>query len=289
MTTAGFGQLVRSIHQWTAYIVTITMSLHLLRIFLSGSYKAPREVNWLVGLGLLAITMGFFFTGTAIKWDQEGAEALAHNVAAAQLLGGIGGWFSPDFSLAVPLLGRVYFAHVAILPALFTLFIAAHILLIKALGMSPLGRADGRAPVAAATDKVELAEAYGEPMFPFTHHIGKIVGWGSLVISMILALAIAFPPTLGPSPIPGIEITKPPFVFWWLYAAEDALGVRGLLIIPVVFFGLLALVPFIDRGTLRSPGRRKGILIAGLVVVLVLAGLTIYTGLTPPVAHTQMK
>lgn len=286
VATAPFGEFIRGIHYWTAVVVTVTVTLHLLRVFFSAAYKAPREVNWLVGLALLAVTMGFVFTGTVIKWDQEGAEALLHNQAAAHLLGAAGGWFSSDFSLAVPLLARVFFAHVAILPALLTAFLAAHVFLIKAHGMAPMGRADGR-ELDRATYRTQ-SSVYGEPMRPFDSHIRKISGWGLFVTSIAMALALAFPPVLGPAAVAGIEVTKPPFMFWWLYAAEDFLGIRGLLVIPAAFFLLLALVPFVDRGRMRAIRRRKAVVALGALAILLLIGLTAYTGLTPPVAHTQM-
>ena len=286
VTSAPFGEFIRGIHYWTAVVVTITVALHLLRVFASAAYKAPREVNWLVGVALLAVTMGFVFTGTAIKWDQEGAEALLHNQAAAKLLGALGGWFSSDFSLAVPLLTRVFFAHVAILPALLTALVAAHFFLIKAHGMAPMGRADG---YELARERYRTPSAvYGEDMRPFDSHIRKIAGWGLFVTSVAMALALAFPPALGPVAVAGIEITKPPVMFWWLYAAEDALGISGLLIVPAAFFLLLAIVPFVDRGRMRAIRQRKAVVLAGILVVLLLVGLTAYTGLTPPVAHTQM-
>ena len=71
ITGAPLGDLVRSIHFWTAQIVTLTLLLHMLRVLFTGSYKRPREINWYVGLGLLAVTLGLVFTGTVLKFDQE--------------------------------------------------------------------------------------------------------------------------------------------------------------------------------------------------------------------------
>jgi ubiquinol-cytochrome c reductase cytochrome b subunit len=286
-TRAPGGDFVRGIHYWAAYIVSILVGLHLLRTFVSGSYKAPRELNWLIGVGLLAVVMLFVFTGTVTKWDQEGYEALVHNTAAANLVGALGGWFSPDFTSSVPQLIRVYFAHVMILPSLFALLIAAHIFQIKVQGMAPLGRADER-DTDSTIDPSDKAAVYGEPIRPFTSHIRKILGWGLAVTALAMALAVAFVPPLQQAPIQGIEITKPPFLFWWLYTAEDFIGLKGLLVIPAIFFGLLAIVPFVDRGTVRSPRRRVLILVAGAVVLALLVAATIYTGVTPPKAHTHM-
>ncbi len=287
MTSAPFGDVIRGIHYWAAIVVSIAVSLHLLRVFVSGGYKAPREVNWLVGLGLLALIVGFVFTGTVAKWDQEGIEALAHNQGAASLLGSMGAWFSNDFSLAVPVLVRVYIAHITILPALLTLLIVYHIFLIKYHGMTPRGAADGR-ETDPTIDHADKAALYGEPMHLFPSHVAKIAGWGLLLAAGLTTLALVFPAPYGAEPVAGIEITKPSFMFWWLYAAEDALGIRGLLIVPVAFWAILALVPFVDRGRNRSLRTRKAILIAGAVVVVLLLALTLFTMLTPVVAHTQM-
>lgn len=103
----------------------------------TGSYKRPREINWYAGLGLLAITLGLVFSGSVLKFDQEGLEALQHNKEAAGIIGSLGAWFSAEFSRSVPLLTRLFNAHVTILPLLFGLLIAGHIFLIKQHGISP--------------------------------------------------------------------------------------------------------------------------------------------------------
>ncbi|MFX7329536.1 cytochrome b N-terminal domain-containing protein, partial [Acinetobacter baumannii] len=72
------GSIIRGIHYWAASLTLIAVALHVLRVFLYGSYKQPREGNWIIGAILFGTLIGLFFTGTALKWDQEGYEALEH-------------------------------------------------------------------------------------------------------------------------------------------------------------------------------------------------------------------
>jgi quinol-cytochrome oxidoreductase complex cytochrome b subunit len=277
MNVAPSGDIVRGIHFWTSNIVMATVLLHLGRIFATGAYKRPREANWLIGLGLLAITMGLVFTGTVMKWDQEGYEALGHNVEAGKLLGAIGFWFSSDFEANLPLLGRLYMAHVVILPGLGTLFLIAHFLLVKRHGISALpGLAD--AAVDGGPEPVKTGST-------FAAHLVRMAGFGLLVLAATTVLAIVLPATLGPRPIPGTETTKPPWMFLPFYPFENWFGLAALLWVPAILFGALALVPFVDRSPYRSPMHRRVFVIIGVVVAVSLVALVIYASVTQPQSH----
>src|SRR5262249_2195673 len=71
------GRYIRGVHFWAAEAMYVLAILHLLRIYFTGAYKRPREANWLIGVGMFALTIGAMFTGTVLKWDQEGFEALS--------------------------------------------------------------------------------------------------------------------------------------------------------------------------------------------------------------------
>src|SRR6266542_3501817 len=81
------GSFIRGVHFWAAQAMYVTAALHLLRVFFTGSYKKPREGNWLLGVAMFGLTILALFTGTVLKWDQEGYEALSHNIEVGRLLG----------------------------------------------------------------------------------------------------------------------------------------------------------------------------------------------------------
>lgn len=246
ITKAPIGDIVRSIHFWTAQIVMITLLLHMLRILFTAAYKRPREVNWYVGLGLLAVTFGLIFTGSVLKFDQEGVEALAHAKDAGSVLGKIGAWFSADFSRSVPLLTRLFNAHTTILPLFFVLLIGVHVYLIKQHGISP-----------QVTEDAVAHSTAGEGTSRFDIHLRKMLGYGLLLFALILLLSLFIPAPLGQPGVAGVEITKPWWMFIWLFPAEEALGSRALVIVPLVLGIILALVPVLDRSPYLNPRRRN--------------------------------
>ena len=279
MNVAPLGDIVRGVHFWVANIVMATVLLHMGRIFVTGSYKRPREANWLIGLGLLAVTLGLIFTGTVLKWDQEGYEALGHNVEMGNLLGAFGFWFSSDFAASLPILGRLYMAHIVILPALGTLFLIAHFLLVKRHGMSALP---------AETDAaVEGGPVPAKGGSTFSAHLVRMAGFGLVMLAVATVLAVVLPAGLGPRPIPGTETTKPPWMFLPFYPFEDWFGLPALLWAPALLFGVLGLLPFVDRSPYRSPRRRKLVITIGAIAAVALVLLVVYALVTVAQPHIQ--
>lgn len=264
------GQLVRGVHFWAAQAMYVLAGLHLLRVFVTGSYKRPREANWLIGVGMFALVIGATFTGTVIKWDQEGFEALAHNLEVGRLLGGAGFWFTPEFSSDLPLIVRLYVAHVAIIPGLILALLAIHFLLVKRHGISP---------------HPALADPPSEPAEPFTHHLRRLGAFGLVLSGGLLVLAALFPPGLGPTPVEGIEVTRPLWEFWWLFTLENWWGVKAILWGTIGPFTLLVVVPFVDRGPERRWRKRPVALGIAAAVIVMIAVLTYITATTSAVEH----
>jgi ubiquinol-cytochrome c reductase cytochrome b subunit len=276
---AALGAFVRGIHFWVANIVIITVFLHMVRVFATASFKRPRELNWVGGVLLLGITVAFAFTGSVLKWDQEGWEALGHNLEIAAILGGLGTFFSESFTANVPVLARLYAAHVSVLPLLATVLLIAHFFQIKHHGISPLPELadrdeapEGRVPTAQLTAR-------------YNTHLRWMLGGGLVIAAVAAVLGVVFPPTLGEAPDPAMEVTKPPFFFYWLYAFEDWFGVRAILYGGVAFFLALVLVPFVDRSQWRSLRRRPVFAALGALALIALVVLSLLVLFSPVKAH----
>ena len=267
------GEFVRNLHFWAAQAMYVLVILHLLRVFLTGSYKRPREANWLIGVTMFALVIGAIFTGTVLKWDQEGFEALGHNLEIGKLLGGIGFWFSPKFAGNVSILSRLFIAHVAIIPGLTLGLLAVHGMLIKRHGISPDPELEA-AGVAAS-----------EPTEPFTHHLRRLAGFGLILLGLLGLLAVLWPRGVGPTPVEGIEVTKPPWMFWWLFSFENWIGLKGILWGSGGLFALLVAVPFIDRNPERRWRHRPVAMICLLAVLATIVALTVLTSVTTPAQH----
>jgi len=130
-TGIGFGQLVRNVHRWSAHLMVLVVVLHMVRVFFAGAYKRPRQFNWVMGMGLFAITLGFSFTGYLLPWDQLSYWAVTvgtNLVSYVPLLGGV----LTDLLIGGPQIGqptllRFYALHVAVLPLAVALMLMVHI------------------------------------------------------------------------------------------------------------------------------------------------------------------
>ena len=144
-----FGWLIRSVHHWAANLMIICLVLHVVRIFVQGAYKYPRELTWIMGIGLLAATIGFGFTGYLLPWDQR---AFWASVVGTEIAGGVpvigpallellrGG---ADVTEAT--LSRFFGMHVLVLPLLLGAFLVAHLTIVHQLGLASPEAPDSQA------------------------------------------------------------------------------------------------------------------------------------------------
>ena len=262
------GWFLRGIHFWSGEVLTITLLLHLIRVVFTGSYKAPREVNWYVGVGLLLMMVGLLFTGTVLKWDQEAYEALAHFLWVAEGMGILGVPLTEQFAQGVPLLSRIYMWHISLLPLLTIPLIGLHLFYIKYHQLSPLPE-----------------QPEGGKKIPFSRHLVYLNRAGSGVFLLIFVLALAIAPPLGEPPVVGLEVTKPPWQFVWLYALEN-LWVPFLVVAPVLCILFLLAVPIIDRGP-ETHWRKRPVATWVLAACIVLAVALILWGKFTTMTHSM--
>lgn len=131
MGDLNFGTFLRSLHRWSAQVMTAAVFLHMLRVYFTGAYKEPRELNWIIGIVLISLTMVFGYTGYLLPWSQLSYWAGQIGVEMALSIPLIGDWVAQlifgGFTLGEATLQRMYILHVFILPFVVTLVIAIHI------------------------------------------------------------------------------------------------------------------------------------------------------------------
>ena len=143
-TSIAFGQFIRNIHRWSAHLMVLVVFLHMMRVFYSGAYRAPRQFNWVVGVGLLLLTLLLSFTGYLLPWDQLAfwAITVGTNIAGyVPLLGD----HARQILLGGPEVGgdallRFYVLHIYVLPSLVVLLLSVHIWRVRKDGFAVVDR-----------------------------------------------------------------------------------------------------------------------------------------------------
>jgi quinol---cytochrome c reductase cytochrome b subunit, bacillus type len=129
-TVVVFGQLLRNMHRWAAHGMVITVFLHMARVFYTGSYKPPREFNWVVGVLLFFLTIMLSYTGYLLPWDQLAfwAVTVGYNIAAATPFIGneVSYLLFGGYELGPNALLRFYVLHVVGFPVLAGFLMAIH-------------------------------------------------------------------------------------------------------------------------------------------------------------------
>lgn len=259
VTGVTFGWLVRDVHVWGANLLVLAVLVHMGRVLFDGSYKPPRETNWLVGVLLLIVVFAFGVTGYLLPWDQwaywtvsEGLDILGRiplvGPAATELLRG-----DPIVSGAT--LSRFFAIHVIILPWIALGLLTLHFGLVRKHGI---------APPADAPATLEP----GEPFFP--NHLLRSLGVGALVVAVVVTFAVLFPRVVSepatPSRLPG-TIQSNWVLAGVIRAVTYYLGAWGF--VAFVLLGLgLAVLPLFDRSPERRLVRRPLVTTLGVVFFL---------------------
>ncbi|WKZ36805.1 MAG: cytochrome b N-terminal domain-containing protein [Anaerolineales bacterium] len=140
MEGVAFGWLIRGIHHWGATLMVLLVFIHMLRVFYTASFKYPRELTWLIGIGLFLTTLGMGFTGYLLPWNQKAYWATIVGTQIAGTVPFLGEFIlkvlrgGPELSALT--LQRFFAAHIWIIPAILTGLIGVHLYLIIKHGES---------------------------------------------------------------------------------------------------------------------------------------------------------
>ena len=236
-TQVMFGSMLRAIHHWSANLLLITVFLHMLRVFFTGSYKKGRATNWIVGIILLLLVVSFNFTGYLLPWDQLAYWAVTVATSLIGYLPVIGGPLT-TFLLGGPEVGQAtlrnfYAIHVAVLPAIMILVMSYHFWRIRKDG--DISQPERKEKVAKVTTipylvQIELAAAAAL--------LAGIALWAMFLPAPLEALANpAHPP-------------NPAKAAWYFLGFQELLlhmhPLAAVMLPSFILLGL-ALIPFWDR------------------------------------------
>ena len=269
-----FGAFVRGLHHWGASAMVIIVVLHLLRVVLYSSYKAPRELTWIFGVLLLLIVLGFGFTGYLLPWDEKAYWATVVGVEIASTAPGLGDFVAKVMrggsEIGAVTLSRFYALHTIWLPWLAFGLVGVHLFFVRYYGSSGTPK---NTPEEMKT---------GKPFYP--HQVFEDVV-GMLILFVILAAVALF------VPVPLEDVADPTnadydprpewyflFLFQLLKYFQGPFEIIGTFVIPTVGMLLLLFLPFLDRSERAVLWKRPialtvtSVCVVGIVVLTILGG-----------------
>ena len=269
-----FGYLVRGLHYWGASAMVVSVLLHIVRVFIYGAYKKPREIMWVSGTFLMLLVFGFAFTGYLLPWDQKsywatvvgtsipGTMPVFGDLIVRLVRGGIG--------VSNLTLTRFFSIHVEVLPWLLAVVAGVHLTVLQIVDHTP--------PWNPEKAKIEA------PFYP--DQVFKDMALFLLVFVGLVALANLYPAPLGSVADPTVKtyVPRPEWYFFFLFQLlkffQGPYEIVGTMVLPNLFIILMLLLPFYDRNPAIAPKKRPvamaciGIFIAGYIALTTMAAVS---------------
>ncbi len=268
MTEVPLGWIIRSIHSWAASFMIALVFVHLLSIWITKSYRSPRELTWLSGVFLLLVSLFFGFTGYLLPWDDLSFSATKVGTDIPRAIPVVGAWVTKLLRGGEDVTGdtltRFFGIHVCILPIFIFMLLGIHIYLIQKLGMS--------LPLAAKSKGERVKEIPFWPNFVYR----EMVVW-FLLAGILFTVAIFFPPSLEKTAdllAPASEGIKPEWYFLFLFQTLKIFPAKMLflsgetvaILLIAIGAALFFILPFIDNKPMQKKG--KVITVAAYVFIL---------------------
>ena len=276
-----FGAIFRNMHHWAAYLMIISVFLHLSRVFYTAEYRHPREFNWVIGIVLFFCTLGMGLSGYMLLWDQKaywGANIMSNIVSSIPPIGAMhkylilgGNQVGQNF------LERAYTMHVKVLPLVMSLIMMVHFWRNRTDDMLA-GAGELAEQVESGGGKNseggEAAEQFnGGWLDIIKRELSKFL----LILGVVMAMSLLFD-----APLEGManpSVTPNPTKAIWFFVGLQELVSWGPpfwfgVVIPNVVVLFLILIPYLDRGRagigvwFHPSRRRENILFTAFAVIL---------------------
>ena len=278
-----FGSFVRGLHHWGASAMVIIVFLHLLRVVLYSSYKAPRELTWIVGVLLLLVVLGFGFTGYLLPWDEKAYWATVVGVEIASTAPILGDFVAKVLrggtEIGAVTLSRFYALHTIWLPWLAFGLVGVHLFFVRYYGSS------------GTPQNTPEETKMGKPFYPdqvFEDVVGMLILFVALAAA---ALFMSVPLEDVADPTNASYDPRPEWYFLFLFQLlkyfQGPLEIVGTFVIPTVGMVLLLFLPFLDRSERAVLWKRPVALTVTTVCVVAIVGLTILGASAPKLETTD--
>jgi ubiquinol-cytochrome c reductase cytochrome b subunit len=289
MREVRWGWLIRYLHSSGASLFFIVVYLHMFRAMLYGSYKAPRELLWLIGMLVYFALMAEAFLGYVLPWGNMsfwGAQVIVNLFGTIPMIGpGLVEWIRGDYGIADSTLNRFFALHVAAVPLGILLFVVLHLVALHESGSNNPDGIEIKERVGADGHPLD-----GIPFHPY-YTVKDLVGVG--VMFVMLAIVVFFVPTFGglflepanfepANPMSTPEHIAPVWYFTPYYAILRAVPDQRLgALLMFLAVALFVFLPWLDRSPVKSM-RYRGILSRGALAIFAICFVVLgYLGLQP--------
>jgi ubiquinol-cytochrome c reductase cytochrome b subunit len=272
-----------AVHYWGASAMIALVFLHLLQVLIFGAYKSPRELQWVVGVLLLLVTLVLGLTGYLLPWDMDAyfaSQVSLNIVGLAPIAGPLMQHIAQGGGgMGTATINRFFGLHVWLMPAALVLLVGAHLAIFRHNGAA--------GPVAEDRRKLRPGRFWPDQFF--------MDGSFSLIVFIIICfLAIVAPPYLDEKANPTKFFV--PYPAWYFLSLFGLLGLVppeihlgpltigteliATIVAPTLFLIVVLLLPWIDRSTTRSFAARTGLLWVTTIVIVGIVALSIYGQVT---------
>jgi quinol-cytochrome oxidoreductase complex cytochrome b subunit len=271
-----FGELVRNLHHWSANLLIIVAVLHLIRVFATGAYRPPRELNWLIGVAMLLLVVAANFTGYLLPWDQLAFWAITVGTSIINYVPLIGNWLG-QLILGGPEVGantllNFYSMHISLIPLMIFGLMSYHFWRVrKDGGLTQPKKLDDPSTGSGREEKIERVTT-----IPHLIRRELVFALGAFALLLVFAMLV-------PAPLEGIanpDISPNPAKAPWYFMGLQELLLHfhplvGAIILPSLAILGIFLLPFFDINLnsvgiyFRSHrGRSLTVLAIGIALIL---------------------